>query len=72
MNSYTCYLFIIITVVFSMFVGMAIGAKTMAQSIKDEAIEKGVGVYSVNRDTGKVKFYWLTGGTNVVAYKENK
>jgi len=68
MNGFTCYFFIIITVVSSMFVGMAIGAKTMAQSIKDEAIEKGVGVYSVSRDTGKVKFYWLTGGTNVVRY----
>jgi len=52
--------------------GMFIGANLERNLIKKDAIRNGVGCYSANRETGKVKFYWVGNGTNVEAYKENK
>ena len=47
--------------------GVIVGANMRGGVIERDSIRNGVGCYSVNRDTGQVKFYWLTSGTNVEA-----
>ena len=66
----------VMSVVMLLFLGVVpgifIGANLERNLIKKDAIRNGVGCYSVNRETGEVKFYWVNNGTNVVAYKEGK
>ena len=52
--------------------GVFIGLKLEGNLIEKDAIRNGVGCYSANRETGKVKFYWVGNGTNIEAYKESK
>ena len=52
--------------------GVFIGLKLKGNLIEKDVIRNGVGCYSANRETGKVKFYWISNGTNIEAYKESK
>ena len=52
--------------------GVFIGANWDKDLIEKDAIRNGVGCYSANRETGKVKFYWVGNGTNVEAYVRGK
>jgi len=66
----------VMSVVMLLFLGVVSGVFIMAnlerKLIEKDAIRNGVGCYSVNRETGEVKFYWVGNGTNIEAYKESK
>ena len=66
---------IVIGLLVALFVfglGVIVGTDCRGEVIEKDAIRNGVGCYSANRETGKVKFYWISNGTNIEAYKESK
>jgi hypothetical protein len=77
MNTFTSYIYTVglgtlMVSVAMIFHGMNIGDKMATRYIEMDAIRNGVGYYGVNRETDEVKFYWISNGTNVVAYKGGK